>query len=64
MQIPTLVIQDVKDPMAPVNHVDWFVSKFPRSEKVNVHTAGHLVWAGPDAEVMHHARVRFLKEIC
>ena len=64
MQIPTLVIQDVKDPIAPVDHVDWFVSKFPRSEKVNVHTAGHLVWAGPDAEVMHQARVRFLREHC
>jgi pimeloyl-ACP methyl ester carboxylesterase len=62
MQTPTLVIHDVKDPMAPVDHVDWFVSKCPKSEKVSVHTAGHLIWVGPDADVMHRTRVRFLKE--
>jgi pimeloyl-ACP methyl ester carboxylesterase len=59
---PTLVIHDEKDPLAPVDHVDWFVSCFPECERVSVHAAGHLLWAGPDAEIMHRTRVRFLRE--
>lgn len=62
MHTPALVIHDVKDPSAPVDHVDWFVSKCPKCERVSVRAAGHLIWVGPDAEVMHQARVRFLKE--
>jgi pimeloyl-ACP methyl ester carboxylesterase len=57
---PTLVIHDASDPMAPVDHVDWFASKVPHCERVTVHTAGHLVWVGRDAELMHQTRVRFL----
>jgi pimeloyl-ACP methyl ester carboxylesterase len=62
MQTPTLVIHDTLDPMAPVDHVDWFVSKFPHCERVSIHAAGHLIWVGPEAVVMHQTRVRFLKE--
>jgi len=62
MQTPTLIMHDVKDPLAPVDHVVWFVSRFPRCERVSVHAAGHLIWVGPDADVMHQSRTRFLKE--
>jgi pimeloyl-ACP methyl ester carboxylesterase len=62
MQTPALIIHDVKDPSAPLEHVDWFVSKCPKCERVSVHGAGHLIWVGPDADVMHQTRVRFLKE--
>jgi pimeloyl-ACP methyl ester carboxylesterase len=62
METPTLVIHDSKDPLAPVDHVDWFVSKFPKCEKFSVHAAGHLIWVGPDADVMHKARVLFINE--
>jgi pimeloyl-ACP methyl ester carboxylesterase len=62
MQTPTLVIHDEKDPLAAVDHVVWFVSKYPQCERVSVHAAGHLIWVGPDADVMHQTRVRFLKE--
>ena len=62
LQTPTLVIHDVKDPMAPVDHVDWFAAHVPGCERVCVHTAGHLIWVGPDADRMHARRVRFLKD--
>ncbi len=62
METPTLIIHDSQDPLAPVDHVDWFVSKCPQCERVSVHAAGHLLWVGPGANVMHKARVRFLKE--
>ena len=62
LETPTLIIHDARDPMAPVNHVNWLVSKVPHCERVSLHTAGHLIWVGPDADVMHQTRVRFLKE--
>jgi pimeloyl-ACP methyl ester carboxylesterase len=61
LQTPTLVIHDVEDPLAPVAHVDWFVSTFPKCEQVSVHAAGHLIWVGSGAGGMHMTRVRFLK---
>ena len=62
LETPTLVIHDANDPLAPVAHVDWFVSKVPHCERASLHTAGHLIWVGPDADVMHRTRLRFLKE--
>lgn len=61
IQPTTLLIHDVKDPMAPADHVAWLASRCETCERLPVHTAGHLVWVGPDADVMHRARVRFLK---
>src|SRR5262249_55186055 len=61
LRTPTLVVHAVKDPMAPVDHVDWLFAHAPHCERVSVHAAGHLVWAGPEARVMHEARVRFLR---
>jgi pimeloyl-ACP methyl ester carboxylesterase len=62
LQPPTLVLHDALDPIAPVEHVDWFVAHFPQCRRVTLHVAGHLVWAGPDARLMHETRVRFLRE--
>jgi pimeloyl-ACP methyl ester carboxylesterase len=59
--LPVLVIHDSHDPMAPVEHVDWFTSIVKHCERVPVHTAGHLIWVGPDANLMHDTRVRFLR---
>jgi pimeloyl-ACP methyl ester carboxylesterase len=64
MGTPTLLIHDASDPMAPVEHVDWFASKIPNCERVAVHAAGHLIWVGRDADLMHQTRVRFLKGAC
>lgn len=62
VRTPTLIIHDVTDPVAPEDHVAWLVAKCPHCETVSVHAAGHLIWVGPGADVMHRARVRFLRE--
>jgi pimeloyl-ACP methyl ester carboxylesterase len=62
LETPTIVLHDETDPYAPVHHVDWLASKCTACERVSLHAAGHLIWVGPDAEVMHQARVRFLRE--
>jgi pimeloyl-ACP methyl ester carboxylesterase len=59
---PTLIIHDEQDPLAPAGHVNWLVARCTSCERVSIRTAGHLVWAGPEADVMHRARIRFLKE--
>ena len=58
--VPTLVLHDEHDPITPVDHVQWFSSLVPACELVSLHTAGHLVWVGPDSQTMHDTRVRFL----
>ena len=59
---PVLIVHDREDPMAPVAHVDWFASFNPECDCVSLHTAGHLIWTGPDAKRMHDSRVRFITE--
>ena len=62
MHIPTLIIHDVMDPIAPEDHVAWLVAKCRQCKTVPVRAAGHLIWVGPGADDMHRARVRFLRE--
>ena len=62
MNSPTMVIHDTWDPLAPVAHIDWFTSLVPNCRRLNVETAGHLIWVGPDSELMHNSRVQFLNE--
>jgi pimeloyl-ACP methyl ester carboxylesterase len=59
---PTLILHDVMDPVAPVEHVDSFVATFPQCERVSLRAAGHLVWVGLDAGLMHETRARFLRD--
>lgn len=60
LDVPTLVIHDELDPLAPVAHVDWFCSRVPTASRLTIRAAGHLVWAGPDAHHMHASRLDFL----
>lgn len=62
LQPRSMVIHDVVDPMAPVAQIDWFCNLVPSCQRVSVETAGHLVWAGRDAELVHESRVRFLRD--
>lgn len=59
---PVLILHDPQDPMAPVAHVEWLASFNPECTCVSLHTAGHLIWTGPDADLMHDSRVQFIKE--
>ena len=58
---PTLVIHDPLDPMAPVEHRDWTIACVSHAERCDVHSAGHMIWVGLDAQAMHRRRVEFLK---
>jgi pimeloyl-ACP methyl ester carboxylesterase len=58
---PTMVLYDKSDPMAPAAHVDWLVSLVSHCVCVEVRTAGHLIWVGPDADLAHQSRVQFLQ---
>lgn len=62
IQAPTLVLHDPLDPMATVEHVEWFASRVPHCETVSLRLCGHLVWCGPEADLMHRTRVAFLKK--
>ena len=64
LQPRSMVIHDPVDPMAPVSQIDWFCSLVPSTQRVNVETAGHLVWAGRDFAHVHESRMRFLRESC
>ncbi len=61
LTVPTLVIHDEADPMAPVAHVEWFQSLVPHCERVRVCAGGHLIWVGQDADVVHKTRMEFLR---
>jgi pimeloyl-ACP methyl ester carboxylesterase len=61
IETPTLILHDEADPTAPVEHVNWLVSRCTQCERVSLHAAGHLVWVGPDSNAMHQKRVRFLR---
>jgi pimeloyl-ACP methyl ester carboxylesterase len=62
LAIPTMIVHDCCDPIAPVAHVDWFKSIVPNCKCVSIHASGHLVWAGPDVNVMQESRARFIAE--
>jgi len=49
---------DIKTARGPVER---FVSRFPHCERVTVQAAGQLIQAGPEADLMHELRVRFLR---
>lgn len=62
LHVPSMVIHDPLDPMAPVAQIEWFCSLVPSCQRVTVEAAGHLVWAGRDFERVHESRVQFLRE--
>jgi hypothetical protein len=38
------------------------MQRMPQAEWRDVHTAGHLIWLGPDAERVREKRLEFLRE--
>jgi len=57
---PVLVVHDRFDPVAPIENVHWAMQRMPQAEWLDVHTAGHLIWLGRDAERVRHRRLEFL----
>jgi pimeloyl-ACP methyl ester carboxylesterase len=60
IRCPTLVIHDRLDPIVPFAHAEWAIEAIAGAELLDVETAGHIVWAGRDAERMRRCRTEFL----
>jgi pimeloyl-ACP methyl ester carboxylesterase len=61
IRCPTLIIHDELDPIAPIENVQWAMQRIPCARWLNVHTAGHYIWIGPDAEQARSERLQFLQ---
>lgn len=58
---PTLIIHDRSDPLVPFAHAEWSHSSIPQSQFLEAQGSGHLIWYGPDSQLMHEQRMEFLK---
>lgn len=58
---PTLIIHDRSDPLVPFAHAEWSRSSIPQSQMHEVRGSGHLIWHGPDSQLMHERRMDFLQ---
>ncbi len=61
IRCPTLMVHDELDPIAPIENVHWAMQRIPNARWLNVHTAGHYIWLGPDAKRACGERLRFLQ---
>ena len=61
IRCPTLIVHDKLDPIAKIENVHWAMQHIPNARWLNVHTAGHYIWVGPDAERVRGERLRFLQ---
>jgi pimeloyl-ACP methyl ester carboxylesterase len=59
---PTLLLYDPEDPAAPICHAYYAAGSIPGAELVELNSGGHLIWFGPDAELMRQRRTAFLRE--
>ena len=61
IRAPTLIIHDAKDPFVPVLHAQEAKAHLPQATLRTFSLAGHMIWLGRDALLMHQTRVDFLK---
>jgi pimeloyl-ACP methyl ester carboxylesterase len=59
---PTLLLYDRQDPQAPFCHAEYAVDRIANAELVELNSGGHLIWQGPDADLMQRRRTAFLRE--
>jgi pimeloyl-ACP methyl ester carboxylesterase len=59
---PTLLLYDRQDPQAPFCHAEFAAAAIPNAELLELNTGGHLIWYGPDADLMQRRRTAFLRE--
>jgi pimeloyl-ACP methyl ester carboxylesterase len=59
---PVLILHDEKDPVATVEHVNWFTEHYPHCKRIALHAAGHLIWVGPQSDQMLRVRSEFLRQ--
>lgn len=61
VKCPTLILHDPLDPIAPFKHAEYAAKVIEHSELLSLHAAGHLIWAGRDAQQMQQCRSEFLR---
>src|SRR5262245_40697984 len=61
IRAPTLIIHDGKDPFVPVLHAQEAKARLPQATLRTFSLAGHIIWLGRQARLMHETRVAFLK---
>lgn len=59
---PTLLLYDREDPAAPFCHAEFAADRIANSELLELNAGGHLIWYGPDADLMRRRRTAFLRE--
>jgi pimeloyl-ACP methyl ester carboxylesterase len=61
VECPTLLLYDRQDPAAPFCHAEYAAHRIANTELVELNAGGHLIWYGPDAELMQRCRTAFLR---
>jgi pimeloyl-ACP methyl ester carboxylesterase len=61
LSAPTLIIHDDKDPFVPILHAQEATARLPHATLRTFALAGHIIWLGREARLMHEARVEFLR---
>jgi pimeloyl-ACP methyl ester carboxylesterase len=61
IEAPTLLIHDEKDPFVPVIHAHEAKARLRTATLRTFELGGHIIWLGPEARLMHEARVQFLR---
>jgi pimeloyl-ACP methyl ester carboxylesterase len=62
IRAPTLIIHDGKDPFVPVLHALEAKARLPQATLRTFSLAGHVIWLGRQARLMHETRVEFLRQ--
>jgi len=58
---PALLIHDEKDPLVPIAHSQEALARLAAASLRTFTLGGHIIWLGPEARLMHEARVEFLR---
>ena len=61
IRAPTLIIHDAKDPFVPFLHAQEAKARLPHAILRTFSLAGHIIWLGREARLMHETRLAFLK---
>jgi pimeloyl-ACP methyl ester carboxylesterase len=61
IRAPTLIIHDIKDPFVPFLHAQEVKARLPHAILRTFSLAGHIIWLGREAHLMHETRLAFLK---
>ncbi|MHA1442767.1 MAG: alpha/beta fold hydrolase, partial [Candidatus Heimdallarchaeota archaeon] len=62
IQCPTLIVHSQQDNDVKFEHAEYLINKIPQAELFKTF-GGHLMWFGPDSDVIKKKRVDFLSKL-